>query len=90
MAAPPPDKPDGLGVLKSLEKIERGLTKIRTALQGTPKVKIALAEAKILKRVLSDATRDALKVQKQMTGIINKLQKGWVGKKKKSGGGGNK
>jgi len=83
MAAPPPDKPDGLGVLKSFDKMERGLTKLQNALLGTPNITLARAEAKDLKLVFSDTKAELRLVQKRMTGIIKKLQKGWIEKKKK-------
>jgi len=79
--APAPPKPDGLGVLKSLQKIGGTILKIRNAL-GQKDLKVARAEVNDLSRELKKSTKEAKKVQKEMISIIKSLQKGWIEKKR--------
>jgi hypothetical protein len=80
--APLPDKPFGLGVLKSFDKLETILAKVRNALAGTPNVALARAEARDLTRELKKSRRDAKKTQKEMASIVKSLQKWWMKNKK--------
>jgi hypothetical protein len=76
--APLPDKPFGLGVLKSFDRLEIGLAKVRSALSGTARIPLARAEANDLRRELRKSRNEANRAQKQMASIIKSLQKGWI------------